>query len=349
MSSPARRSLPDRPSLEQLRKMAKDLVRDARAGDASARARLTDAAASADDAPATLTRAQLAIAREYGFQSWPRLVRHVEGIAREGFALRPLIRPVELAPGRRYQVGGTETPSDDVFAIFVAAREGDSVTVKRLVGRYARARDRRIQLHAANTLRGSRRPSRHCRIPPGPRGRSRVSQLSIPGITADVRGGSRTRRSRRPAARASVDEVRSRVRHAGRHRRGGSRGRRHGRGAALPKSWPRTREQRDGGHAAASRGAERPLSGRPDARHRGRRRGRGARGRVQARALGADAQLVLPERSGPPRRNRGPAAGARGAKHDLHRGSAGRREDPSATRSRATGRSRTSRTRVTTA
>ena len=44
--------------------------------------------------------------------------------------LRPLIRPVELSPGRRWQLAdGTDVATDDVFDMFVAAREGDIATV----------------------------------------------------------------------------------------------------------------------------------------------------------------------------------------------------------------------------
>jgi ankyrin repeat protein len=53
--------LPDEPSLEQLRKQAKDVSR-------------------ADGVP--LAQAQLAIARRYGFASWTRLKRHVEIVTR---------------------------------------------------------------------------------------------------------------------------------------------------------------------------------------------------------------------------------------------------------------------------
>ena len=50
--------------------------------------------------------------------------------------LRPLIRPVELSPGRRWKLAdGTDATTDDVFAMFVAARDGDIATVKRLVAR----------------------------------------------------------------------------------------------------------------------------------------------------------------------------------------------------------------------
>jgi ankyrin repeat protein len=65
--------LPARPDLEQLRRQAKELLRAAREGDGAARERI---AAVADRQ--TLAGAQLALAREYGFASWPRLKREVE-------------------------------------------------------------------------------------------------------------------------------------------------------------------------------------------------------------------------------------------------------------------------------
>ena len=128
--------LPHRPSLEQLRKQAKDLLRDARAGDARALARIPTTAHTEDAGHICLAQAQLAIAREYGFASWPKLVSHVAAIAGGGFVLRPLIRPVELSPGRRFKLAdGTDVPADDVFAMFVASRDGDIASVKRLAAR----------------------------------------------------------------------------------------------------------------------------------------------------------------------------------------------------------------------
>src|SRR5688500_10543809 len=130
-----RRILPDRPSLEQLRKQAKDLVRDARNGDAVALARLAAIGQRASDSRITLAGAQLAIAREYGFPSWPKLAHHVGAVTGAGPAARPLIRPVELSPGRKWKLAdGTDVPTEDVFAMFVAARDGDIANVKRLVG-----------------------------------------------------------------------------------------------------------------------------------------------------------------------------------------------------------------------
>jgi hypothetical protein len=66
------RKLPDRPNLEFLKKQAKSLL------DTMQRA----------DAAAQLADAQHALAREYGFASWPRLKAHVEASA--GTAPHPL-------------------------------------------------------------------------------------------------------------------------------------------------------------------------------------------------------------------------------------------------------------------
>lgn len=63
-------------SLEQQHKLAKDLLRAARDGDpeALARIRAVRSDAGAEPRPLKLAHAQLAIAREGGFESWPKLV-----------------------------------------------------------------------------------------------------------------------------------------------------------------------------------------------------------------------------------------------------------------------------------
>ena len=66
-------ALPPRPDLDQLRRLSKDLVRAAKAGEPAAVERLR-----AVSAPIALAGAQLAIARGYGFPSWARLKRDVE-------------------------------------------------------------------------------------------------------------------------------------------------------------------------------------------------------------------------------------------------------------------------------
>ena len=82
-------ALPPRPSLDHIRRLAKDLVRDAKSGDPAALGRI-----QAVSGPTTLSGAQLAIAREYGFPSWVRLKRDVE--RREILDARDVDRLVRL-------------------------------------------------------------------------------------------------------------------------------------------------------------------------------------------------------------------------------------------------------------
>lgn len=83
------RPFPDRPSLEFDRKAAKALLRQLRAGETHAleraHARGVHLAQSAEQF--ALADAQLIIAREYGFASWPRLVQYHGDIVRQARAL----------------------------------------------------------------------------------------------------------------------------------------------------------------------------------------------------------------------------------------------------------------------
>ena len=73
------RSLPLHPSVEQLRKKAKDLQRAVVEGDEDALARIAGYLSRRDDARGfALSQAQLVIAREHGFASWPQLKRALE-------------------------------------------------------------------------------------------------------------------------------------------------------------------------------------------------------------------------------------------------------------------------------
>ena len=69
--------LPDRPDLAQLRRQARELQRAAAHGDPGAVRRVRRVSEKT-----TLSTAQLAIAREYGFPSWPRLKDEVQGAER---------------------------------------------------------------------------------------------------------------------------------------------------------------------------------------------------------------------------------------------------------------------------
>ena len=68
------KTLPERPDLGQLKKQAKDLLNDIRAGTADALARVPEN----DRATFALADAQRVLAREYGFPSWAKLKLHVE-------------------------------------------------------------------------------------------------------------------------------------------------------------------------------------------------------------------------------------------------------------------------------
>jgi len=72
----ATRSLPTHPNLDQLRRQAKELKDAARAGDPDAIERLRPYLPPGEQA--TLSVTQRAIAREYGFSSWPKLKAEVE-------------------------------------------------------------------------------------------------------------------------------------------------------------------------------------------------------------------------------------------------------------------------------
>jgi hypothetical protein len=84
MSDSTSTRLPEHPSLEQLRKQAKELLRAWRAGhqDAIERARTHAPRARTP----RLADAQLILSREYGFESWPKLLHHIEGGIPEGLS-----------------------------------------------------------------------------------------------------------------------------------------------------------------------------------------------------------------------------------------------------------------------
>ncbi len=72
-------SLPDRPDMAQLRRQAKELYRSAAGGDPEGIRRLL-----AVSERSTLNAAQLALAREHGFSSWPQMCAAVEAARQTG-------------------------------------------------------------------------------------------------------------------------------------------------------------------------------------------------------------------------------------------------------------------------
>jgi hypothetical protein len=100
--------LPNRPSLDQLRKRAKELLQQLRNDDPPAAALLRKYKPNVSDP--ILADAQFVIAREHGFESWPKLVHHIQA------AQAP-----ELEQHRRI--------AEDLVAVY---NSGDSEAVTRL-------------------------------------------------------------------------------------------------------------------------------------------------------------------------------------------------------------------------
>jgi ankyrin repeat protein len=77
--------LPAHPSLEQYKKQAKDFVRVVRSGDSEIVERIKKyhPRPGSLSAKFALADAQLVIAREHGFESWPKFAKHIEALTRE--------------------------------------------------------------------------------------------------------------------------------------------------------------------------------------------------------------------------------------------------------------------------
>jgi ankyrin repeat protein len=79
------RSLPVKPSLVQLRKQAKDLLKSYVAGQHAAVTEVNRFEQNPDPARFALADAQRVLARAYGFSSWAKLKQHVDGLNVEAF------------------------------------------------------------------------------------------------------------------------------------------------------------------------------------------------------------------------------------------------------------------------
>ncbi|MGC2656985.1 MAG: ankyrin repeat domain-containing protein [Bryobacteraceae bacterium] len=74
------RQMREHPDLTQLKRQAKELLSSFRTGDAAATAEINAHYNRANPAMFALHDAQLAIARSYGFDSWPKLKAYVDGV-----------------------------------------------------------------------------------------------------------------------------------------------------------------------------------------------------------------------------------------------------------------------------
>jgi ankyrin repeat protein len=113
MSVPPRRHLPERPSLEQLRKQAREHLDTLRAADPSV----------------NLAAAQHALAHEYGFENWPTLVHHVESVQ----PANRMLQPAELTSDQKLM--WSQGRGIDVWALIQASASGDLKAVRALIAR----------------------------------------------------------------------------------------------------------------------------------------------------------------------------------------------------------------------
>ncbi len=293
--------LPASPSLEQLQRRAKELLRDVRAGDPAATQRLQERHPHPRDVP-VLADAQLVIAREHGFAGWAQLRAYVERVAAHGPDLQHAYRDdldyhrerasgllasaTDASPGAVAAFARWDEPLTEAGARAVVAREHGFATWAAF-GRHVRslrasgepfaqafdaveARDLRAAGRAARPLARAGRPARHERQRPAGDGRRH-------GRCAHRPAAARARRRPGPRQRARLD-------------------------AAAPGGVQRPR--RPGGAAARSR--------RPDRHLRSRRRRHAARDRAVLGPSGA------PRTGRPDRARTGQPARRRRARADRH-------------------------------
>ena len=155
------RHLPARPNLEQYKKQAKDLVQDfgLRVPEALARVRKHHPRLhnlpepELRSAQVSRTDAQLVLAREHGFESWPKFAKHIETlhlIQSVGSLSDPVAAFIEVACVPRHSAHGSGTlehaemilsryPQVAASNIYTAAILADEITVRSFLVRDAKS------------------------------------------------------------------------------------------------------------------------------------------------------------------------------------------------------------------
>jgi len=138
------RRLPPHPSLEQLRKQAKDLFEEYRAGDAAAAAEIDWFERQPDPAAFALHDAQRVLARAYGYQSWAKLKAFVDGanVARLAEAVKAgdVVRARALLQARPELAGMDMAGDNEHQALHYAVLRRDPAMVRLLMATGADAR-----------------------------------------------------------------------------------------------------------------------------------------------------------------------------------------------------------------
>jgi hypothetical protein len=123
-------SLPARPDLGQLRRRAKELRDAARRGDAMARDRLARHHPSGRGGAVPLATAQLVIARELGFPSWPRLVAAIDADAASGRTVLDFVNASIEGRMRRASEIVRADPGIAARSMLAASVLGDAAAVR---------------------------------------------------------------------------------------------------------------------------------------------------------------------------------------------------------------------------
>jgi HEAT repeat protein len=149
--------LPKNPSLDRLRREARALQRACRAGEPSAVAKLAAALRDAEPANVSLSRAQTAVAREYGLPSWPKLVAEVE--ARRAQHARPPQHDAETLAEQWFALAELDSPRslNRALAVGKARIEAAREVMRGDPGRY-----RAFQLALIRGLGSSARDRFEC-------------------------------------------------------------------------------------------------------------------------------------------------------------------------------------------
>lgn len=146
------KELPARPNLEQYKKQAKDLLRAGKAGDSASIGRIEKQRRAGGSTNFTLADAQFTIAREYGFESWPKFAKHIEALARERTVAsladpRDAFIRAACVPRDAWHASGTLEDAEAILAaypdvagsdIHTAAILGDEAGVRRYLAKDAR-------------------------------------------------------------------------------------------------------------------------------------------------------------------------------------------------------------------
>jgi ankyrin repeat protein len=156
------KELPARPSLEQYKKQAKDLLKSCKAGDPEAvlrikqhNPRLSDLQSSAiSRAKIALADAQFAIAREHGFESWPKFTKQIEKLNTENFVagitdpVAAFIEAASVPLDGSSHASGTLDRAEAILAaypevgssnVYTTAILGDAAAVRRFIARDAKS------------------------------------------------------------------------------------------------------------------------------------------------------------------------------------------------------------------